>query len=114
MTEIKKIPVDTVPHSLDPDRNPIIAEHFYEWQRLGDVTAWFIRDFRRRRNIDRLCREWPRAIVELIADIGAKSSRMTEIEQRLDECVRLLDAGVVDEIVGADRTPNPPLHEVWS
>ncbi len=111
MTEIKKIPVDTVPHSLDPDRNPIIAEHFYEWQRLGDVTAGIIRDLRRRHNIDRLCREWPRAMVELIDDIGAKSGRMTAIEQRLEHCVQLLDAGVV-AAVGADQLPPIPLHAV--
>jgi len=39
MTEIKKIAVDTVPHGFDPDRNPIIAEHFFGWRRLGDVAA---------------------------------------------------------------------------
>ena len=27
-----------------PDRNPIIAEHFFGWRRLGDVTAGIIRD----------------------------------------------------------------------
>ena len=50
MTEIRKIAVDAMPSDLDPDRNPIIAEHFFGWRRLGDVTAGIIRDLRRRRN----------------------------------------------------------------
>ncbi len=78
-------------------------------KRLGHITSGIVRDLRRRRNIDRLCREWPRAMVELIDDIGAKSGRMTAIEQRLDACVRLLDAGVV-EAIGADQQPPVPIH----
>ncbi len=72
MTEIKKIAVDAVPHGLDPDRNPIIAEHFFGWRKLGDVTAGFIRDLRRRRNVLRLCQEWPRAVIEIVDELGAK------------------------------------------
>ena len=68
-------------------------------KRLGHITSGIVRDLRRRRNIDRLCREWPRAMVELIDEVGAKSGRMTTIEQRLDECVRLLD-DVVDAAGG--------------
>ena len=108
MTEIKKIEVDAIPSDLDPDRNPIIAAHFFGLRRLGDVI---IRDLRRRRNISRLCREWPRAMAEIIDEIGAKSMRMTEIEQRLEHAVHPLDAGVVDE-VGADRLPPAPIHAV--
>ena len=111
MTEIRKIPVDAIPSDLDPNRNPIIATHFFGWQRLGDVAAGIIRDLRRRRNVDRLCREWPRAMVEIVDEFGAKSMRMTEIEQRLEHCVQLLDAGVV-EAVGGDRLSPAPLHLV--
>ncbi len=50
MTEIKKIAADAIPCDLDPDDNPIIAAHFYGWQRLGDVTAGIIRDLQRGRN----------------------------------------------------------------
>ena len=111
MTEIKEIEVDAIPSDLDLDRNSIIAEHFFGWRRLGDVTAGIIRDLRRRRNTVRLCREWPRAVVEIVDEFGAKSGRMTAIEQRLEECVRLLDAGVV-EAVGADRLAPVPIHAV--
>ena len=51
MTEIRKITVDAIPNDLDPGRSPIIAEHFYGWQRLGDVTAGIIRDLQRRRDM---------------------------------------------------------------
>ena len=86
-------------------------------KRLGDITSGTIRDLRRRRNTFRLCRDWPRAMVELIDDIGAKSGRMTEIEQRLDACVRLLDVGAagahVDvEFGGCDRSPPIPIHDI--
>ncbi len=113
MTEITKITVDTIPSDLDPDRTPIIAEHFFGWRRLGDVAAGIIRDLRRRRHVLRLCREWPRAMVEIIDEIGAKSGRTTAIEQRIEHRVQLLDAGLVDQVGGADRIPNPPIHEVW-
>ncbi len=42
--------VDAMPSDLDPDRHPIIAEHFFGWRRHGDVTAGIIRELRRRRN----------------------------------------------------------------
>lgn len=111
MSEIRKIAVDATPSDLDPDCNPIIAEHFFGWERLGDVTAGIIRDLRRRRNTVRLCRECPRAVVEIVDEFGAKSGRMTAIEQRLERCVELLDAGVV-EAIGADRLPRAPIHAV--
>ena len=79
--------------------------------RLGHLTAAIIRDIRRRRNTFRLCREWPRAMVEIIDEFGAKSGRMTAIEQRLEHCVQLLDAGVV-AAVGADQLPPIPLHAI--
>ena len=82
MTEIRKIVVDGIPSDLDPDRNPIIAEHFFGWRRLGDVAAGIIRGLRRRRHIHRLCREWPRAMAEIIDEFGAKSMRMTEPRHR--------------------------------
>ena len=50
MTETRKIAVDAMPSDLDPDRNPILAEYFFGWRRLGDVTAGIIRDLGRRRN----------------------------------------------------------------
>ena len=48
MTEIARIIVDAIPNDFDPDRHPIIAEHFFGWCRLGDVTAGIIRDLQRR------------------------------------------------------------------
>ncbi len=80
-------------------------------KRLGHITTGIICDLRRRRNISRLCREWPRAIGEIIDEVGAKSGRMTAIEQRLERCVELLDAGVV-EAIGADGLPRAPIHAV--
>ena len=49
MTEITRISVDAMPSDLDPDRNPIIAEHFFGWRRIGDVTAAFVADVAIRR-----------------------------------------------------------------
>ena len=46
MTEITRITVDAIPNDLDPDRNRIIAEHFFGWHRLGDVVAENLRDIR--------------------------------------------------------------------
>ena len=80
-------------------------------RRAARITNGIIRDLRRRRHIHRLCLEWPRAIVELIDDIGVKSGRMTAIEQRLEHCVQLLDARVVD-VVGADQPTPIPIHAV--
>ena len=111
MTEITKIAVGAIPNDLDPDRTPIIAEHFFGRRRLGDVAAGIVRDLRRRRNTIRLCREWPRAMIEIIDEVGAKSGRMTAIEQRLDHCVQLLDAGAID-IVDADQLPPTPIHAI--
>ena len=74
MSQIRKIAVDAMPSDLDPDCNPIIAEHFFGWERLGDVTAGIIRDLRRRRNTVRLCRECPLAIVEIVDEFGAERS----------------------------------------
>ncbi len=80
-------------------------------KRIGHITTGIICDLRRRRNISRLCREWPRAIGEIIDEVGAKSGRMTAIEQRLERCVELLDAGVV-EAIGANRLAPVPIHAV--
>ena len=44
MTSITRIEVNGIPRDLDPDRNPIIAEHFFGWQRLGDVAASIVSD----------------------------------------------------------------------
>lgn len=81
-------------------------------KRLGYITAGIIRDLRRCRNISRLCREWPRAMGEIIDEVGAKSGRMTAIEQRLEQCVELLDAGVVEAISADARDPSRPDGEL--
>ena len=49
MTEFTRIIVDAIPSDLDPDRLPIIAQHFFGWRRLGDVAAAFVADVAIRR-----------------------------------------------------------------
>ena len=69
-----------------------------------------IRDLRLRRDVERLCRLGPRAMYELLAEIGARRGIQTFIEDR---------AAVYSNIdpdrlaaVGGDGFPQLPIHEV--
>ena len=86
-------------------RNPIIAEHFFGWRRLDDVTAGIIRELRRRRDIVRLCHEWPRAIEvwSAAADSGRKAIEIAQatVDDRCEE-------------LGIPKRFRPSIQAVWS
>ena len=69
-----------------------------------------IRELRRRRHVERLHRLGPRAVDELLLDIGAERHCMTAIEDKLARYAEL-DPGLVTA-VGGDRFPKPMLMVV--
>ncbi len=71
-------------------------------------SAAATRDLRRRLHVERLHRLGPRALDELLLEIGAEMSCLTAIETRLERYAGL-DRGVV-AAVGGDRFPPSPLH----
>ena len=72
--------------------------------------AGFLRDFAFERNVVKLHHLGPRAIAELLRDVGAQTMRMTSIEARVADFADL-DSGVV-RALGGDRFARPPLTVV--
>ncbi len=101
MTEVKKIDVDGMPSDLNPDRNPIIAQHFFGWRCIGDVTSGIVRDLQRRRHVEWLHELGPRALDELLIEIGAESSCLTAIEMKLARYASL-NRRVVEALDGCE------------
>lgn len=69
-----------------------------------------ILDLRFQRAVQRLHRCGPRAVYELLAEIGAARLCRTDIEQRVERFVRLSPETCA--AVGADRFAPVPLREV--
>ena len=79
-------------------------------KRVGPIAAVIVADIRFRRKIERLHQRGPRAVLEVLAEIGAERSIMTTIDQVLDQHLDVSDQ--VLEAVGGDRLPPVPIHEV--
>ena len=70
------------------------------------------RDFAFERDVVKLHHLGPRAIAELLRDVGAQTMRMTAIESRVADFADL-DPGVV-QVLGGDRFARPPLTVITS
>ena len=70
-------------------------------------TPDLVRDIRRQRHVERLHRLGPRAIDELLLEIGAERHCLTAIEDKL-ACYAELDSDLA-LAVGGDRFPEPML-----
>ena len=81
-------------------------------QRLDEVAGELVADLRFHREAEKLHALGPRAIGELLAEIGEQRQCRTFIDQRLRAYARL-DPEVVRQLDG-DRFPRPPLYEAPS
>ena len=104
---------DWVPTDFDATTNPIIARHWFgvePFRPIGHVVAYVISDLRRRRHVQMLHRLGPRALNELLVEIGAECSITTTIKQNV-ETYAALDPETV-RLAGGDRFPAAPIHAV--
>ena len=79
-------------------------------KRLGHITAAIVADVRFRRKVERLHARGPRAVLEVFAEIGARRSIMTTIDQTLDRHLAVPEQAL--EATGGDQLPPAPLHAV--
>ena len=77
---------------------------------IGRIAAEVVADFRFRRKVQRIYKLGPRAVGELLAEIGAERSITTIIDQALDRYTELDPAAI--ESAGGDKFWPAPLHEV--
>ena len=73
----------------------------------ADVVA----DLRFRRQVERLHHLGPRAVAELLAEIGAERGITTIVDRKLDRYAEIDPAAI--EAVGGERFWSTPLHELW-
>ncbi len=79
---------------------------------IGETVADLVDDLRLHRQVEKLCQLGPRAVGELLVEIGEQRSCRTFIDQRL-EAYNRLDPKTVNAVAG-DQFPRPPLYEVKS
>jgi len=80
------------------------------FRKIGDVSDDVIRELRFRRNVERLQKLGPRAIGELLAEIGAAYSIRTDVENRLERYAVLTPEQVM--VACAYFYPETPIHAV--
>ncbi len=79
-------------------------------QTLGEVIDDIVDDLKFHRQAERLHRLGPRAVGELLIEIGEQRSCRTFIDQRLDAYSRL-DPELIRKL-GGNEFPRPALHQV--
>ena len=89
---------------------PTQPESSGSFRALGEVADDLVADLRFQRQVEKLHRLGPRAVGELLKEIGEQRRCRTSVDRRL-EAYASLDPGVVREL-GADEFPRPPLYEV--
>ena len=97
---------------FDPTPHPIIAQHFFGIPPRPNtiVTADAVADLRRQRHVRNLHRLGPRALNELLVEIGSERGITTIIERKIERYAGLdVDA---PELAGGGRFPAPPMHGV--
>ena len=77
---------------------------------IGEVAGEIVAGLKFRRQIEHLHSLGPRAVGELLAEIGAERSIQTVIDQKLDRYVGLGTEAL--EATGGGRFWSLPLHEV--
>ena len=77
---------------------------------IGQAAAEVVADLRRRRKVQRLHRQGPRVLGELLAEIGAERGIATIIDKKLDTYTEIEPEAL--EAAGGDVFPPVPIHEV--
>ena len=112
-----------LPYDFDPRRWPIIAKHVFgitsindndvmRVQPVGPIAAEIVADIRFRHHVEYLHRLGPRAVGELLAEIGAERGIRTVIDDKIAQYAELDPATVTT--TGADDFWPAPLTEVRS
>ncbi len=112
---------DTLPPDLDPKTHRIIATHFYgvepgtqandrQSALVGPIAAGIVADLAFQRNVERLHRLGPRPQYELLREIEQRFGCGNFIRDRVKRFAEL-DPGLV-QVLGGDRFPETPVHEV--
>lgn len=78
-------------------------------RRLGEVVENLVDDLRFQRQVELLYRLGPRAVGELLAEIGEQRACRTFIDRRLSAYAALDPQAV--KTFGGDQFPTPPLYE---
>ena len=73
---------------------------------IGDAAASVIADLRFRRNVQHLHSLGPRAVGELLAELGREHAVRTAIERKLDRYARLTPEQI-ETVGGEDFSPAP-------
>ena len=108
------------PLDFDPRRWPIIAEHVFgitsindndvmRVQPVGPIAAEIVADIRFRHHVEYLHRLGPRAVGELLAEVGAERGIRTIINGKLERYAGLDPKAVA--ITGGGEFWPPPLTE---
>lgn len=102
----------SLPAGFDPAAHPVIARHIFgvEPFPIGPIAAEVVADMRFRQRVQYLHRLGPRAVGELLAELGAERSIMTLIDQKLDTYAAL-DPKTL-EVTGGDKFWPLPLRGV--
>jgi hypothetical protein len=98
-------------HRDGADHTPTV-EIPHDYLRRRPMRPNQIRDLAFERDVVKLCHLGPRAIAELLRDVGAQTMRMTAIESKVADFADL-DPGVVDAL-GGNGFARPPLTVVTS
>ncbi len=98
----------SLPVGFNPAARPIIARHVFgvEPFPIGPIAAEAVAKMRFRHRVQHLHRLGPRAVGELLAELGAERSIMTLIDRKLDTYVDP-DAEALAATGGADFWPLP-------
>ena len=79
-------------------------------QPIGQSAAEVVADLAFRRKVERLHRLGPRAVTELLTEIGEQRLCRTYLEQRVRRYAEIDPEHLA--ALGGDRFPRPPLYEV--
>lgn len=101
-------PQRTYPHRRDS--GSMNDNRVQDLRPIGEVAAEIVADLWFRRQIENLHRLGPRAVGELLAEIGAERSIQTVIDKKLDRYAQLDPEAL--EAAGAGGFWQPPLHVV--
>ncbi len=91
-------------------RRPTYPPECGELRPIGPIAAEVVADLRFRHQVLRLHRLGPRAVAELLAEIGAERSIQTVIDKKLDTYAELDPEAL--EATGGDGFWQSPLHGV--
>ena len=90
--------------------NELPYSDFSPFRHVGSLTADLVANLRFRRQVEYLHSLGPRAIAELLAEIGAERSIRTVIDRKLDRYSQLKSEAL--KATGGDAFCAPPLRKV--